>query len=140
MLITKIKEAIKGFLVQKGRKMGLPEIRHIYYYVPPCPLCGSMHTGRYVRKAFIDETYMDRKSLENGEIIRQVPREPIKNCFCEDCGYEWGAHIETKFLTADEVNEQRMLRGTYQTFQEYKAENYVNGRPPKPSAFNRWFL
>ena len=134
MIIQKMKKVIKDGLSK------LFGFKHLYYFVPQCPVCEGWHTGRYVGRMFSDTEYMERKSLENGELIRIVSREPIRNCFCEDCGFEWGAHIETKWLTEDELLEQKYIRGTNEKFTKYKNRNYINGKPPKPSAFNRWFM
>ena len=132
--------SIQNIFSKFTSKIHFFRIPHVYYFVPKCPVCGSWHTGRYVRFSFTDADYTDRKSMENGEIIKQVKSEPIKNCFCEDCGYEWGAHIDTRFMTVDEIMEQKKLRGIDKKFEEYKGEHYINGKPPKPSIINRWLL
>ena len=134
MLIRKLREAIAN---AAGAAFN---IKSMYYFVPQCPICTSWKTGRYVAEPRIDAEYMYRKSLEHGELIRFVPIEPIKNCFCTECDHEWSAHIKMVFLTADEIAEQKRIRGTGELFRKYKEENYVNGKPPKPSLFNRWFL
>ena len=133
MIISKIKETIAKLLNKRLR------IKHIYYYVPQCPMCKSWKTGRYMRQP-MDPLYTMRKSLEHGELVRFVPREPIKNCYCTECGYEWGAHIEMKLLTSEEIMEQQRKRDTHKVFFKFQEENYVHGRPPRASLFNRWFL
>ena len=133
MIISKIKAGIWSILNKRL------QIKHFYYFVPQCPLCKSWKTGRYVRHP-IDPLYTMRKSLEHGERIRFVPRQPIKNCYCDDCGFEWGAHIEMKLLTSDEMMEQQKKRETYKLFAKFQDENYVHGKPPKSSLLNRWFL
>lgn len=133
MIISKIKAGI-GRLID-----GHLHLKHFYYYVPQCPVCKSWKTGRYIRKP-ADPLYVMRKSLEHGERIRFVPKEPIKNCYCTDCGNEWGAHIETRLLTSDEIMEQQRIRDTYKLLQKFQEENYIHGKPPKSSLLNRWFL
>lgn len=118
----------------------LPFFKIPYYYVPPCPVCGGMKTGRYLKEPRIDSEYLYRKSLENGEIIRFAPKEPIINCFCEECGYEWGKTISVRFITPDELIEQKRLRGTDKEYQRYSEINYINGKPPKSRLFNKWFF
>jgi len=133
MIIRKIRNAI-GSLFDKGL-----HLKHFYYYVPQCPLCKSWKTGRYVRQP-VDPLYTMRKCLEHGERVRFAKREPIKNCYCTECGYEWGAHIEMKLLTSDEIMEQQKLRDTYPLFSKFQEENYVHGKPPKGNFLNRWFM
>lgn len=125
---------------EKLKKIKNMVFRYSYYNVPPCPLCGSPRTGRYVKTPAIDPEYMYRKSLANGEIIKFEKREPVKNCFCLDCGHEWGKTIFPSMLPADEIHEQKLRRGTIRMYEEYAKDNFVNGRPPKSGAFSRWFL
>lgn len=132
MLIRKIREWIGSKISRVGYRM--------YYFVPQCPVCKGWKTGRYVREPSIDPEYMYRKSLEHGELIRFLSREPIKNCFCTECGAEWPAHIQTVLLSPPELDEQKRLRGTNELYNKYREENFVNGRPPKSSAVNRWFF
>lgn len=114
--------------------------RYIYYYVPQCPLCGSWRTGRYFREPHFDPEYTYRKSLSNGELIRFVKEVPDKNCFCEDCGYEWHYLVTSVFVSSEELSRQKQKRGLDKKYMEYKEANYINGRPPKSSLFNRLFL
>lgn len=97
--------------------------KRLYYRVPPCPECGSRKTGRYMKKprSVEDMVYVQSQSLANGELIRFVPREPIKNCYCEDCGYEWGHTVHGEWLPDSVIEaeiEARETRERYLEFQE----------------------
>ena len=94
-----------------------------HYYVPPCPECGSFCTGRYIRHPIVEAWYVEEKSLKNAEIVRFVAKEPIKNCFCVDCGYEWGKMIQLSFVTEEELEEERKRRGTEEAYLELREIN-----------------
>ncbi len=102
--------------------MKFPQMRHMYYYVPPCPRCQSRRTGRYVRKPFTGAGYMQRESLKAGELIRFLPSEPKKNAYCEACGYEWPCYIRLKWLTTDEMHEEQKARNTAPRYEAFVAE------------------
>ncbi len=75
------------------------------YIVPDCPRCGSKVTGRFIHTNKISRVEQI-KALERGELIRPlVLYDPynISNAFCECCGHEWNADIETKKLSEDEI-------------------------------------
>ena len=83
-----------------------------YAYVRPCPRCGSAKTGHVVR-------YMQRDSLReiysrllNGELVETSSEtRPEQNLFCGNCGCRWSGDIEIKYLTAEEVEQQKKIRG-----------------------------
>ena len=93
-------------------------IKKPHYYVPPCPECGSYCTGRYIRHPVVESWYVEEKSLKNAEIVRFVAKEPVLNCFCVDCGHEWGKTITLTFITEEEMEEERERRGTKEAFEE----------------------
>lgn len=101
-------------------------IPHIYYYVPPCPVCGSEITGRYIRKYINDNT---RRIIEDGfrhgEIIKLVPSKVDRNCFCLNCNHEW-ADFVTPSLKNDaqlqEEIEKRHINELYEYFMSEEVE------------------
>lgn len=106
--------------------MKLPTFRHIYYYVPPCPRCGSRKTGRYIRAPFTGSGFTKEESLKKGELIRFSVEEPINNGFCVACGNEWPVRVKTKFLTYAQIQEEQIARDTKSLYEQYlnqKARN-----------------
>ena len=84
-----------------------------YKYVKPCPRCGSFHTGYKIfinSKEKIPNLLTERTRL--GERVEvDVGFNNDLNCFCDNCGVEWYDDIVTKYLTLDEIEEQKKLRG-----------------------------
>ena len=107
------------------------ELKVPQYYVPPCPACKSRCTGRYMRKPLMEGWYVEEKSLENAEIVRFVKREPVKNCFCVDCGHEWGQMVSVRFITKEELEEEKEARGTKDAFEALHEENELKIRKRK---------
>ena len=97
----------------------------LYYYVSPCPNCGSRITGRYVRKphSALDERYIKEQSYSHGEIIRFAKSVPIENAFCTECGHEWPEHIYGKLWPVWKVEEEKIVRGTKQMYEDYNNQN-----------------
>lgn len=97
------------------------EIKYIYYYVPPCPKCGSRRTGRYLKEPKLpaDIRYTMVESLKNGELVRMSYKVPENNAYCEDCGYEWPETIMAGFYTAQQINEEMQARGTVEAYSDY---------------------
>lgn len=84
-----------------------------YYYVPPCPSCGSKMTGRYVKMhREVDDNYILETSLKNGEIISMQPEVPAHNLFCAECGFEWTGDVEASMISLDEQKKERLARHT----------------------------
>ena len=94
------------------------KMRYPYYYVPECPECGSRCTGRFVRKPLRDSLYVEENSLKNGEIIRFSKGFPQDRVFCVDCGHEWNHHVLVRFLTREELDQEKEERGTEEAYQE----------------------
>ena len=112
-------------------------IPHIYYYVPPCPACGSRKTGRYVRQPLTaaDIRFVETESLRSGELVRLAARIPEKNAYCEDCGHEWACSISARLLPQERIAEEQVTRGT-----AAKYAAYMENRPgKKKSVFGRIF-
>ena len=86
--------------------------KHIYYFVPPCPKCGSRKTGRYIRSPLTGEGYTKEASLKNGELVRFSFEVPVNNGYCMSCGYEWPVRVETKLWSYTKIREEQIARGT----------------------------
>ena len=91
-------------------------MKHIYYYIPPCPRCKSRKTGHYLKTPFSGAGYTREQSLKMGELVRFLPKEPYKNAFCMNCGYEWPTRVETKFWPSERIQEEREARGTEEMY------------------------
>ncbi len=83
----------------------------LYYYVPPCPRCGSEVTGRYVKQYNSDySSKIVEDGLRHGEIIKVIPSRTQNNCFCLECNYEWGEMLHPKLIKDDELMEEIQKR------------------------------
>lgn len=100
-------------------------MKSLYYYVPPCPACGSRVTGRYLKQPWTsgDTAYKTKESLQHGELIRFLPKEPMNNAYCEECGYEWPQRVEAKFFSKQRIAEEMSIRGTNRKYAEYMEKN-----------------
>ena len=92
--------------------MRVPMWKHIYYFVPPCPKCGSRKTVRYIRSPLTGEGYTKEASLKNGELVRFSFEVPVNNGYCMSCGYEWPVRVETKLWSYTKIREEQIARGT----------------------------
>ena len=107
-----------------GKHFGLTKLKklkiHMYKYVPPCPKCHSVCTGRYVRTPMTkgDRDYMEIETLKYGEIVRFINRTPTKNLFCVDCDYTWHGLVETRWYNMEEIEREVEQRGTYEAYIE----------------------
>ena len=106
-------------------------MRSFYYYVPPCPDCGSAATGRYVNPPLINKDYMIIESLQNGEIIRYKSKLKENRCFCTDCGFEWEESPRVVRITDEEKNGERKRRHTEKLLNEYYKEYGINSNRRK---------
>ena len=99
----------------------------LYYYIPPCPVCGSNRTGRYVKRPILhsekDLRYLIEESLSHGELIRICEKEPIENAYCEECGHEWPEHVYARLWDTERIEEQKKLRGTAKKYAKFQSEN-----------------
>lgn len=111
-------------------------MKHLYYYVPPCPVCGSRMTGRYVLqpRAAADARYVELESLKHGELVRFVFEIPKNNAYCEECGHEWHENVEAKFYDKTFINEEIQARGTMSRYAAFVQEN-----PKRRSLIGRIF-
>jgi len=100
-------------------------IPHIYYYVPPCPACGSRKTGRYVRRPIWKEDawYVESRSLRCGELVRLTAFVPYDNAYCEECGGEWHKRIEPRLMNSAAIQEEKKARGTEEKYAAFLEQN-----------------
>lgn len=98
-------------------------IRVPYYYVPPCPSCGSRATGRYLKSHRApDDEYIADASLKNGEVVILRPEVPGNNAFCLTCGCEWPEYVEARFMTLEKIDEEKAARSTKEIMAHEKEE------------------
>ena len=99
------------------------QIKRPYYYVPPCPYCGSLVTGRFMKaRNDYDADWMIDESLRHGEIISPVPNVLSENCFCCECNSTYTGIVEFKLFSADELDEQKFNRNINDIWQARNAE------------------
>lgn len=98
-------------------------IHRFYYYIPPCPSCGSPVTGRYVKlHRETDTEWQINESLRHGELIQALNEVPLRNCFCVNCGYEWNEDAKLQFLSQEKINEEKKKRLTVDILNKRIAE------------------
>ena len=113
--------------------------RKPYYFVPPCPVCGSRSTGR-IQAHTLDETYVEVESLKNGEIVRfregtvfdPKRAASLPDAFCVLCGHEWRAGVKAVWMTAEQIEAEKKARGTKGAY-KMLSEALGNDRPKKKS-------
>ena len=117
---TITKHTIPGNLGNRIVQFLQTHIKKPYYYVSPCPNCGSFVTGRYIRahKGDSNEWAID-DALKNGEIVEPIPEMGSKNCFCLDCGYEWFDFVDMKWFSLDQIRKEKTLRHTREILTEH---------------------
>lgn len=96
-----------------------------YYYVPPCPECGSHMTGRYVKGYNSYEAdWMINESLRKGELITLVPEIKEKNCYCTECDAEWYSDIKFMVINGLRLEKEIEDRHTKEILQmRYDVQN-----------------
>ena len=87
-----------------------------YHYVPPCPRCGSLKTGRfcYVTNTAFGVEKLVADNLKNGELSKVelgFGDELEYKAYCEECGIRWMARIEELKLTEERVAKECKDRG-----------------------------
>lgn len=98
-------------------------IHRTYYYISPCPSCGSPVTGRYVKlHRETDTEWQINESLRHGELIKAVNEVPLRNCFCVNCKYEWSDDVKLQFLSQEKINEEKKKRLTVEILNRRIAE------------------
>lgn len=99
-----------------------------YYYVPSCPKCGSVITGRFVRaRNDNDADWIIDESLRHGEIVSPVPKVLSENCFCCECNTTFTGDIEMKWLSLNELDKEKLNRDIYAIWQERKGDEDNKG-------------
>ena len=111
MKLLEAKRAIKG------------KIRVPYYYVPSCPYCGSIKTGRIIKyKREVDMDYEMIVSFKNGELVVPIDSTGPENCCCTNCGYIWYSFIKLSFISLAERDRERARRGAMHLYAEKRAQ------------------
>ncbi len=85
-----------------------------YTYVDKCPRCGSHKTGYIVSRATEKECQQAiYNGLLNGELIETVAGygDIDQNLFCRGCGCRWFGETTNKYLTKEEIAEEKEARG-----------------------------
>lgn len=113
-------------------------MKSAYYYMPPCPQCGSEVTGRYLKKPFMNSDYTMIESLKNGELIRFCKKVPDKNAYCEDCGFTWHELPRFVWLTSEEKDGEVARRGAEKKLAEYVKDRRLDQKPKVRGFFSGW--
>ena len=85
-----------------------------YTYVNKCPRCGSHKTGYIISRATEKECQQAiYNGLLNGELIETVAGygDIDQNLFCRGCGCRWFGETTTKYLTKEEIADEKEARG-----------------------------
>lgn len=87
-----------------------------YHYVPPCPKCGSLKTGRfyYVSTTYQQIEKMVAENMRYGELSKieiGFGNELDHNAYCEECGAQWYTNIEKLPLTDERIQQEMENRG-----------------------------
>jgi hypothetical protein len=80
----------------------------LYHYVPPCPRCGSLRTGRFITGSY--DSISEVRALKKGELIQSKYTQDSFTCFCDDCGISFPGQIKIMLLSSAELQEQKKLR------------------------------
>lgn len=71
-------------------------------------------------------------ACRNGELIQFYEDLQDETAFCADCGHEWNAKIETRWLTPSERQKEREKRGVDELYapdvlkEAEDQENYIS--------------
>ena len=111
-----------------------------YYYVPPCPNCGSRATGRMIkanRQRSFEWVFVE--ALKNGELVAPASENFQKNLFCNACGHTWEGPVRQFWLTKEQIVYEKEIRGTdpllQQKLNEIAEENKHKGLLKKMFGF-----
>lgn len=94
--------------------------------MPPCPICGSEKTGRYVQQQYVKKHYIVLQSLKNGEIVKLKKKLPYKNAFCIDCNFEWREQPRLVLIDDDDKEMEKARRKTENMLTEYIRDNNID--------------
>lgn len=129
-------KSISKFLHDSVEKIKSP-----YYYVPPCPQCGSRATGRFIKsRGGRQDEWTVMESLKHGELVS--PEAEIDSRFttyCATCGFMWNGKVEIKWLSPSELEDEKIARGTRDIMNfrfQQDAENPDNVKKKKHSGFS----
>lgn len=94
-------------------------IPKFYHYVPPCPVCGSTHTGYFIYSEIEGKNIS--RALRRGELVRTKCRSFERNAFCEDCDIDFVATVSLKIMKYEDWLQELENRGLNE--EDYKAYN-----------------
>ncbi len=106
---------------------------HPYYEVPPCPSCGSVRTGYFVKRAKkdIDNNWIIDNALKNGELISLVDSTQEDDFFCLNCDYTWPGVLGMQLKSREFIDQEATKRGTREILKEIQKDRGVNNGKPK---------
>ena len=111
-------------------------IRKPYYFVPPCPQCGSPVTGRYVAMRMCKEWIIE-DSLRHGEYVRQADVDDQRGmAFCLNCNFEWPEDVPVRWITLRDISHQKIIRHTAELLDTIKT---IKKNKKQKSWFDNWF-
>lgn len=98
-------------------------IKKPYYFVPPCPVCNSAMTGRYVpMHRDNDIEWIINDSLKNGELVKPVNKISEQNCFCVVCQSEWYSDVHMELMSLDFIEKEKEKRHTAEILEDRMSE------------------
>ncbi len=85
-----------------------------YYYVPPCPKCKSLLTGRFIKvHRDIENEWAMKEALRNGELVKPVEEIPDDyDSICFECDHMFYGPVELKIVPMSRIRKEKQLRGT----------------------------
>ena len=96
-----------------------------YYYVPPCPECGSKMTGRFISHfTEYDDRWSVVNGLKHGEIIG-FKGEEIKDehtAFCVECNHTWLEYIPLRMYSQTAIQKEKEIRHTNELWEDITEE------------------
>lgn len=95
--------------------------------VPECPRCKSACTGYFIYGINEqDKDWVEINRLKRGEYVSAMSRHKHfddKDFFCFDCGAEWSGKKEEKWLSKEEIQNEKQKRMISKEL-EYSAKHY----------------
>ncbi len=113
-------------------------IRKPYYYVPPCPECGSKKTGKIILSHDADtDQYIVETALKNGELTTIQDEYPFgNNLYCDDCGFTWWGRSKLMWVSPGKILEEKTARGTVELLDKIKDTS----KPKKKSGLQKFLV
>lgn len=90
-------------------------VKKKYHYVKPCPHCESLKTGFVINNSDVYNFDIEKSKLLHllcGELVEiHSFIQEGDMLFCSDCGLNWAGRPEIKYLTIDEIEKEKEIRG-----------------------------